>query len=85
MILKIILIIILIYVIWKLMTIESFENTNIYPTRLLGMAKYIRLNKFNRIDAVYIKPPLPKTGESSCFVVQCPQWTPENSVCYRCI
>jgi len=64
--------------------IEHFQNNNMYPTRLLGMARHVRLNKFNRIDAVYIKAPLPKTGESRCDVVVCPDWIPDNSICYKC-
>ena len=83
--LTIILLLILIYLFIEFSETEYFENTNIYATRLLGMAKHVRLNKFNRIDAVYIKPPLPKTGESKCDHVICPDWIPENSICYKCI
>ena len=64
---------------------EQFENLNIYATRLFGLAKYVRLNKFNRAEAVYVKPPLPKTGESRCDVVSCPDWIPDNSICYKCM
>lgn len=63
---------------------ESFENTNIYATRILGMAKHVRLNKFDRIDSISIKAPLPRVGETGCHTVVCPNWIPENSICYKC-
>jgi len=63
---------------------EPFENLNIYAMRLFGLAKHVKLNKFNRVDAIYIKPPLPKTGESRCYTVPCPDWVPDNATCYKC-
>jgi hypothetical protein len=79
------LIIAIIYFATALSNHESFKNLDIYPSRMYGMAKYVRLNKFNRVEAIYIKPPLPKTGESRCDVVTCPEWIPDNSTCYKCI
>ena len=64
---------------------EPFQDINIYAMRLLGAAKYARLNKFNRIESIHIQPPLPKTGESRCNKVVCPEWVPDNAICYKCL
>ena len=63
---------------------EPFQDLKIYTMKLYGSPKYIRLNKFNRVETVGVKPPLPKTGESGCNKVTCPPWVPDNSTCYRC-
>ncbi|QKF94331.1 hypothetical protein QKU48_gp0873 [Fadolivirus algeromassiliense] len=65
--------------------LEPFQDLNIYAMRLFGAAKHVRLNKFNRIESIHIQPPLPKTGESRCDKVVCPQWVPDNAICYKCI
>jgi len=64
---------------------EPYQDLNLYAMRLYGSAKHIRLNKFNRVESVYIKPPLPMTGESRCDKVLCPPWIPDTSICYKCI
>lgn len=64
---------------------ETFREDQIYPTRLFGMAKHVRLNKFNRVESVYIHPPRLKTGETRCDVVKCPPWVPSDAICYKCI
>ena len=64
---------------------EGFQNINIYAMRLLGAEKYVRLNKFNRIESIHIQPPLPKTAESKCNKVVCPEWIPDNAMCYKCL
>jgi len=84
MILLIIVIFIAIYLLTK-RNYEPYQDLRLYAMRLYGVAKYIRLNKFNRVDAVYIKPPLPMTGESRCDKVLCPKWIPDNATCYKCI
>ena len=76
----IILMVMLIYI----QSYEEFENVNLYTTRFLGLAKHARLNKFNRIDILTLKPPQPRTGESQCYTVLCPPWMPDNVVCYKC-
>ena len=63
---------------------ECYENSAIYANRLLGAAKHVRLDKFNRVTYVSVKPPLPKTGESRCYTVNCPSWIPSDGICYRC-
>lgn len=86
--LKLILLIIAIIFLIRIVTInkqELFENSMIYPTRLFGMAKHVRLNKFNRVESVYIHPPRLKTGETKCRVVKCPPWVPSDAICYRCV
>mgnify|MGYP001763955828 CR=1 FL=1 len=64
---------------------EMFREDQIYPTRLFGMAKHVRLNKFNRVESVYIHPPRLKIGETRCDVVNCPSWIPSDAICYKCI
>jgi hypothetical protein len=63
---------------------EPFQNSEIHATRLLGMAKHVRLNKFNRVDSIHIKPPLPRVGETMCMPVTCPEYIPDNTICYKC-
>lgn len=65
---------------------EPYENTTILTTRLLGASKYVRLNKFNRIDEIYVKPPQPRLGEKACWKLSnCPSWIPDTAICYKCI
>jgi|688.fasta_scaffold804238_1 hypothetical protein len=83
MLIIIVLLIILVYLLFP--KYEIFDNLNIYATRLLGIAKHVKLNKFNRIDSIHVKPPVPKIGESKCNKIVCPKWIPENTICYKCI
>lgn len=64
---------------------EKFENLNIYPTKLYGLHKFVKLNEFGRAEKLYIKPITPSPGESRCDVVICPSWIPDNISCYKCI
>jgi hypothetical protein len=83
MIIIIIFISLIIYFVYRT-AIESFDNVEIYTTRLYGAAKHIRLDKFHRVESLHLDPPLPKVGESRCYTVQCPQYVPEFSTCYNC-
>lgn len=65
-------------------TYEHYDDGVILATRLLGAAKHVRLNKFNRVDEILIKPPLPREGESSCHKTVCPSWIPDTAICYKC-
>ncbi len=64
---------------------ESFDNSLMYPTRLFGMSKHARLNKFNQVESIGINPPHLKTGETKCITVLCPSWVPSDTICYKCI
>lgn len=79
-----ILIIILFIIYFLIPNQEYYQDVNLYPTRILNMPKYVRINKNNTIDAVYLQPPTPQANESRCDVVQCPSWIPENTICYSC-
>ena len=79
------LIIALVFVLYNRHKYEPFQDLNIYAMRLFGAEKYIRLNKFNRIESIHVQPPLPKTGESRCDKVVCPPWVPDNAICYKCL
>ena len=78
----IILVILIIY--FTLPSFEPFETISILTTRLLGASKYVRLNKFNRIDEILVKPPHPREGEKVCHKVTCPAWIPDTAICYKC-
>ena len=84
--LKVILLIfiIIILVLWLSYKNELFENSYWYPTRMYGMSKHARLDKYNRVESVDIKPPSLKTGESRCDKVLCPVWVPSDVICYIC-
>jgi len=83
---KYLLIILVILIIYQLIpSYENYEDTTILTTRLLGAEKYVRLNKFNRIDEIYVKPPHPREGETACWKVSaCPSWIPDTAICYNC-
>ena len=83
-ILLLILIILIFYASYR--RYENFsENSGMFPTRLFGMAKHVRLNKFNRVESLGISPPRLKAGETRCDTVLCPAWVPDDSICYKCI
>lgn len=64
---------------------ESYINTNIYATRLLGAPRFVKLSKYGQIDKVYKSPPLPEVGETKCWALKgCPEWIPPFNNCYRC-
>lgn len=64
---------------------ESYINTNIYATRLLGAPRFVKLSKYGQIDKVYKSPPLPEVEETKCWALKgCPEWIPPFNVCYRC-
>ena len=76
---------VIIVIIWLSCKNELFENSYLYPTRLLAMSKYCRLDKYGRVESVDIHPPTLKTGESRCDKVACPVWVPSDAICYKCI
>lgn len=78
-------IILIVFVVYSIKpSFEPYENTSILTTRLLGASKYVRLNKFNRIDEIYVKPPHPREGETMCWKNICPSWIPDTAICYKC-
>ena len=81
----ILLIIIIVFIIASLYRSETFDDAGMYPTRLFGLAKHARLNKFNRVESVGIHEPRLKTGETRCDKVLCPSWVPSDVICYKCI
>jgi hypothetical protein len=62
----------------------NYNLDSVTGNRILGINKYVRLNKFNRIDNTTISPPLPRIGEKSCDVTSCPNWIPNDAICYKC-
>ncbi len=64
---------------------QPSERSGIINARpVLTVAKNVRLNKFNRIDDITIKAPLPREGESKCQVVKCPSFLASDAICWRC-
>ena len=51
---------------------------------ILTVAKHVRLNKFNQIDGITVKPPLPSEGELDCHVVSCPSVLSSDAICWIC-
>lgn len=64
---------------------ELFEDSYLYPTRMLAMSKHCRIDKYGQVESVDIHPPTLKTGESRCDKTICPVWVPSDAICYKCI
>jgi len=64
---------------------ESFVDLKLYAVRLLGAPKYVRLNKFNKVESIHLSPPLPQVGESRCDTLLCPLFIPDFVTCYKCL
>lgn len=67
---------------WK--RYETYNNLNIYPTRLLGMRRYAKLNKNGRIISIDVDVIKPGIGESGCIEVLCPKYYSDTISCYYC-
>jgi len=74
---------------------EQFASDFLYehePTRAgqinaspyLSIAQHVRLDKFNRVQGITTRPPLPKEGETDCIEVTCESIYPSNARCWRC-
>ena len=82
----IIIIIFLICFVKNIYKCEFFKNNifKIDTESILGVAKHVKLNKFNRIENISVKPPIPNTGETECVETECPNYITSNSICWRC-
>lgn len=65
---------------------EGFLQTlDLYPSRMYGAPKHVRLDKCNKIISMHLKPPTPKVGESRCDTFICPPYFSDFVTCYKCI
>lgn len=64
---------------------ENFLSVGLYPSRLFGSPKHIRLDKYSKIQSLHLEPVTPKTGESRCDDVLCPPYYSDFATCYKCI
>jgi hypothetical protein len=67
-----------------ILAIFAFSKNRIEKYLNTAVNKYVKLNKFGRVDSVYTKPPQPNSGESRCDQTICPQWIPDEAICYVC-
>jgi hypothetical protein len=51
--------------------------------RLVGITKHLKFDKFNRVTDLLIKKPLPKIGDTKCYLIPCPSYVQEV-VCWKC-
>lgn len=51
--------------------------------RLTGIDKYVKLDKYDRIDKILYSKPKPDKGETKCYRVTCPSWI-ELINCWKC-
>lgn len=90
-------IILLIYLLYSRSNFEFFNefnnsiinNRNDYVAQIdafphLTIANHVRLNKFNQVDAITTRPPVPREGELICKKVSCPSVLPSDAICWRC-
>ena len=59
---------------------ESQGSANI---RLLNITKYLAMDKFDRVDRLSVKKPLPRTGQIVCYRITCPAWI-TKAACFAC-
>jgi hypothetical protein len=82
----VIIVIFVIYLIYQIFGhIEPYINLNIYPSRLLFMRRYAKLNKIGRITSLDVNPIQPGINESQCLLSLCPKYYSDNITCYYCI
>ena len=73
---------------------EGFQSDilyNYYPTTTgqistapyIAIANHIRVNKFNEVENITTKPPLPDEGEVECIKMSCPSYYPGNAICWK--
>jgi hypothetical protein len=78
----ILIILLILYKIWDC-PIESYQNLNIYPSRLFFMRKFAKLHN-GKIVSLDIKPIEPTINESKCDISPCPLYFADNMTCYNC-
>ena len=97
---KIILILAIAYILFNYLSqTENFTSDMLYDypnrasgrargqintTPIIAIAKHIRVNKFNEVDDISTKPPLPREGEVECAKMNCPNYYPSDAVCWKC-
>lgn len=67
---------------WK--NYEGYNNLNIYPSRLLGMRRYVKLDRDGNIISMDVNTIQPGIGESKCKDVLCPKYYSDTISCYYC-
>ena len=63
---------------------ENYVNLNIYPSRLLFMRRYAKLNKNGNIISLDVNPIEPRINETKCTQMLCPKYYSDNISCYYC-
>ena len=63
---------------------ERLNEINIRSRyRVVGIDKYVKLDKFDRVDKILYSKPQPDKGETRCYRVNCPNWL-ETVGCWKC-
>jgi hypothetical protein len=67
---------------------QNFSKNNrsglINATPYISIAENITLNKYNQIENISIRPPIPKNSDNNCILVTCPNYIPSSAICWKC-
>lgn len=51
--------------------------------RIIGIAPHLKMDKFNQVESIWFKKPLPNQGEKKCYRVKCKPWY-QKVGCWKC-
>lgn len=69
--------------------IPELPELNSSPTntskliRIIGITPHLKLDKFNIVQSLWFKKPLPNQGEKKCYRVRCKPWY-QKVGCWKC-